>query len=96
MSAAKLKASLFAFITVEYQSHTGRDYSVDCEVDYTFDGNDLNITNVAPLGGNDWDINTDWFDELVLDAINDRADDDYAEWLADQGEIVAPDMGLAA
>lgn len=75
--------STTVFITYEARN---RDFEVEVEVEFTSDGEDIVVTKWTALGGNEWDINTDWFDERVYDAACDVADEIYAEWLAERGE----------
>jgi hypothetical protein len=84
MAIAKLSAE----VTVAWECPRGHDHDATVDVVYTFDGDrNVNILEqrVAwgePEGIGDWE-----FDQLVFDAISDRAWDDYSEWYADQVDV---------
>lgn len=90
-------ATLTATVTVAWQCQRGFDHDATVDVTYTFDGGDdvrVLSSSVAygdPVGISDWD-----FDELVWEAVNERADEDYCEWLADNADHFADLMAEAA
>lgn len=78
-------ANLFTRIDLDWIDPRGCDRECEVEVDYTFDGETLHIVKTNPIGSvsgiGEWD-----FDELVWEAVNEVADEAYAEWLADYGD----------
>ena len=78
---------LFATVMLEWQDERGRYHEAEVEVDYTYNGEDLNIINTRPLTSTD-SIGDDDFDDQVWEAVTDLADEAYAEWEADYGEYL--------
>lgn len=83
-----LTAHLFARVIIDWEDSHHRERDLEVEVDYTFDGEALRITGTTylgiPVGISDWDL-----EEAIWEAVNDQADEAYAEWLADYGEYLA-------
>ena len=76
---AKLSASL----TICWETERGYDRDAEVEVDYTFDGEDIEISK--------WEANTDELsddeiDDLIMEQLEDIAPEAYAEWLAELGD----------
>lgn len=80
-----LTANLFTTVMLEWQDERGREHEAEVEVDYTCDGEDVNVTKLHFLGNVDT-ISDDEIDEQIYDALNDTAHDAYAEWLDGYGE----------
>lgn len=78
---------LFATVMLEWQDERGRYHEAEVEVDYTYNGEDLNIISTRPLTSTD-SIGDDDFDDQVWEAVTDLADEAYAEWEADHGEYL--------
>jgi len=78
-------ANLFTTVTLEWQDERGRYHDAEVEVDYTYDGEDLNIVKIEALGNTD-SIDDDDFDNQVWEAVSECADEAYAEWFADYGD----------
>lgn len=82
-------ATLEATINVQWTCNRGYNHDCDVDVVYDYDGDkELTIRSAIsvdePIGIGSWD-----FDELVDEAIFERAPEDYADWLADQEDIDA-------
>lgn len=75
-------------VSVTYIGWRDREHEVTVDVTYTYDGDEVCITNQmvreVPHG-----ISDSMFDELVYEVVSEGADEDYADWLADQDEVVA-------
>ena len=78
-------ANLFTTVTLEWQDERGRYHDAEVEVDYTYDGEDLNIVKTRPIGDTD-SLDDDWYDEQVWESVSEYADEAYAEWQADYGD----------
>lgn len=82
-------AHLSATLYIEYTNNLGRECESLVEVEYTYDGTDLNITSQS-ASGSDYDTCTDWFQDLVYEELGEICDEAYAEWFQDyldgQGE----------
>lgn len=80
-------ANLFTTVSICWETPAGYERDCDVEVDYTFDGEDLRIIKAKPIGTpsgvGEWE-----FDELVWEAVNQEADQAYAEWEAERGEYL--------
>ena len=79
-----LKANLFTTVILNYEDHRGYERETQVEVDYTFDGEELNIVKTHCL--DDWDDSAGDFFDLVFEAVEEEAAEAYAEWRADYGE----------
>ena len=73
----------FSFTTCTYRGRNEREF--DWEVEYTFDGDEVRVTSAkCAKATNPTDEEWNRFDD---EAAN-RADQDYADWLADYGEYL--------
>lgn len=81
-------AHITCTVHVQYTDNRGRDCDATVDVDYTFDGeDDVQIQGQRTVEGGegigDWE-----FDELVWEAVSDRARDDYNEWYHERAEYL--------
>jgi hypothetical protein len=73
-----------ACVNVSWTCRRGYDHDCDVDVTYIYDGvDDLTIVSAYAIGEMRG-IGEYEFDELVDEAVFERAADDYADWLADQ------------
>lgn len=79
-------ATLHASIELDWTDSRGHDRLCDAEVSYTFDGDDLRITNVQCAAYNGYD--DDLIDELVWERIADIAPDAFNDWQADRDDYL--------
>jgi hypothetical protein len=85
MATATLKTT----VQIDWQDYRGRDRDAECEVTYTYDGDDLRITDTRFVGFVDGGYDIDLIDELVWNAVSEEADAAYAEWQAERDEGLA-------
>lgn len=83
-----ITANLFTTVMLEWQDERGHYHECEVEVDYTCDGEDVNVTKLHFLGNVD-SISDDEIDDQVHDAVMDIAHEAYAEWMADYGEYLS-------
>ena len=81
------RPTLYAEVYVTYERRN-REFEVTVDAEFTTDGEDIIITKWTAQGGNAWDIETEWFDDLVYDAVCAVADDKWQDYLDDQGEYL--------
>jgi hypothetical protein len=74
-------ANLTTRVNLCWTNQRGHERETEVEVEYTYDGDDLRIVAQTLLAGTDPE--TDWFDDMVFDAVAEVCDEQYAEWLAD-------------
>ena len=79
MAVVTLTAHLFANVSLSFTDSCGHECEFDAEVDYTFDGETLNITAIKSNALNGYD--DDIAEDLIWEAVNDLCDEAYAEWL---------------
>jgi len=81
-------AHLSATINVCWEDARHVERDTDVEVEFTYDGDDLNITKQTAIGSvtgiGEWE-----FDDLVWDAVCAVADEAYAEHMADLADMRA-------
>lgn len=77
-------ATLNTSVVIAWENQRGCDRDCLVEVEYTFDGEDIEILKTNIVGA--CDLGDHQFDELVWEAVNEGADDAYSEWLADRDD----------
>ena len=87
-----LTANLSTTVTLSWVNRRGCDRDCEVNVDYTFDGGDDLRIKASEIVG-DCDLGEWAFDELLWEAVMDRAVEAYPEWLADRDDYVG---GVAA
>lgn len=77
-------ANLTTTVEIAWQNQRGCDRDCTVEVEYTFDGEDIAILKTNIVGH--CDLGDYAFDELVWEAVNLVADDEYEAWLNDRAD----------
>lgn len=83
-----LTANLFTRVILTWEDSHHYERELEIEVDYTFDGDTLNITRTTflgtPVGIGDWEL-----DEAIWEAVSEQAPEAYAEDCAEYGEYLS-------
>ena len=75
-----------SFTTTTYLSRGRMEREIEVEVDYTFDGVELVVTNARDLTEGRELSDHEW--DHCDDAANAACEEAFAEWLADRGEYL--------
>ena len=77
-------ATLNTTVNVMWEDYKGVEHDCDVDVTYTYNGADDLQVLAADAQGEPYGIDERSFDDLVDQAVFERADDDYADWLSGQ------------